>query len=107
MAPPLVTSGAALPSGGAAAPDFEVRLARSGQVVPVNKDQSVLDALVACGVAVAHSCQQGVCGTCVTRVLEGEPDHWDLYLTPEEQATGDRFMPCCSRSKSPVLVLDL
>lgn len=87
--------------------EFEVKLARSGRVIAVDTGQSVLEALQACGVEVATSCQQGVCGTCVTRVLEGEPDHWDMYLTPEEQAVGDRFMPCCSRSKSPLLVLDL
>jgi vanillate O-demethylase ferredoxin subunit len=48
-----------------------------------------------------------VCGTCLTRVLEGEPDHKDAYLTPEEQEKNDQFLPCCSRSKSPLLVLDL
>ncbi|HPU11378.1 MAG TPA: 2Fe-2S iron-sulfur cluster binding domain-containing protein, partial [Ottowia sp.] len=47
------------------------------------------------------------CGTCLTRVLEGEPDHKDFYLMPAEQAANDQFMPCCSRSKSPMLVLDL
>jgi vanillate O-demethylase ferredoxin subunit len=40
-------------------------------------------------------------------VLEGEPDHKDFYLTPAEQAANDQFMPCCSRSKSPMLVLEL
>ncbi len=87
--------------------DFSVKLARSGQVVPVLKDQSVVDALRAHGVEVITSCAQGVCGTCVTRVLEGEPDHWDMYLTPEEQAANDQFCPCVSRSKTPVLVIDL
>jgi vanillate O-demethylase ferredoxin subunit len=53
------------------------------------------------------SCEQGVCGTCLTRVLEGTPDHRDLYLTPEEQAANDQFTPCCSRAKSARLVLDL
>jgi vanillate O-demethylase ferredoxin subunit len=48
-----------------------------------------------------------VCGTCLTRVLDGVPDHRDLYLTPEEQATGDQFTPCCSRARSARLVLDL
>ena len=89
------------------AAEFEVKLARSGRTIPVDAGQSVLDALQAHGVEVATSCQQGVCGTCQTRVLEGEPDHWDMYLTPEEQAANDRFMPCISRSKSAVLVLDL
>ncbi|MBX3586691.1 MAG: 2Fe-2S iron-sulfur cluster binding domain-containing protein [Ramlibacter sp.] len=87
--------------------DFEIKLARSGRVIPVAPDQSVLDALLACGLDIATSCQQGVCGTCLTRVIEGEPDHWDMYLTPEEQAANDRFLPCCSRSKSPLLVIDL
>jgi vanillate O-demethylase ferredoxin subunit len=40
-------------------------------------------------------------------VIEGVPDHRDMYLTPEEQAAGDQFLPCCSRSKTPLLVLDL
>ena len=53
------------------------------------------------------SCEQGVCGTCITRVLEGEPDHRDLYFTDEEKAKNDQFTPCCSRSRSKVLVLDL
>jgi vanillate O-demethylase ferredoxin subunit len=48
-----------------------------------------------------------VCGTCLTRVLEGVPDHKDQYLTPEEQAANDQFTPCCSRARSALLVLDL
>ena len=86
---------------------FEVKLASSGRVVLVPKDQTVVQALAAAGVEIATSCEQGVCGTCLTRVLEGEPDHKDMYLTPEEQAANDQFTPCCSRSHSPLLVLDL
>jgi vanillate O-demethylase ferredoxin subunit len=40
-------------------------------------------------------------------VLAGEPDHLDSYLTDEERAANDQFLPCCSRAKSPLLVLDL
>jgi vanillate O-demethylase ferredoxin subunit len=40
-------------------------------------------------------------------VLEGVPDHKDVYFTADEQAANDRFTPCCSRSKSQRLVLDL
>mgnify|MGYP003347246210 CR=1 FL=1 len=86
---------------------FVVRLARSARDVPVVEGQSVLDALRDHGVELPASCHQGVCGTCLTRVLEGEPEHWDMYLTPEEQQANDRFTPCCSRSKTPVLVIDL
>ncbi len=86
---------------------FEVRLQRSQTVIAVAADQTVLQALSAAGVEISTSCEQGICGTCLTRVLEGEPDHRDMYMTPEEQDQNDQFTPCCSRSKSAVLVLDL
>lgn len=86
---------------------FEVQIASSGKIVVVPKDQTVLQALINVGISIPVSCEQGVCGTCLTRVLEGVPDHKDLYLTPDEQAVNDQFTPCCSRSKSPRLILDL
>ena len=86
---------------------FEVQLASSGRIVVVPKDKTVVQALAAAGVEVQTSCEQGVCGTCITRVLSGTPDHKDLYFTPEEHAANDQFTPCCSRAKSPRLVLDL
>ncbi len=86
---------------------FRVKLASSGRVIDVEREQTVVQALAANGVVVQTSCEQGVCGTCLTRVIEGEPDHRDQYLTPEEQAANDQFTPCCSRAKSPMLVLDL
>ena len=86
---------------------FEVELASSGRVVAVETGQSVVDALEQAGVLVPTSCRQGVCGTCLTRVLAGECDHRDLYLTPEEQASNSQFLPCVSRARSDRLKLDL
>ncbi|WP_020652771.1 PDR/VanB family oxidoreductase [Massilia niastensis] len=86
---------------------FDVRLASSGRVVTVPAGKTVLGVLAEQGIDIPYSCEEGVCGTCLTRVLEGTPDHRDLYLTEEEQAANDQFTPCCSRSKTPVLVLDL
>ena len=86
---------------------FDVRLVKSGRVVHVPADQTVVDALAAHGIEVPVSCLQGVCGTCLTRVLEGIPDHRDLFLTAQEQEANDQFTPCVSRSQSPVLLLDL
>lgn len=86
---------------------FEVCIASTGQTVRVPADRTVTQALADAGVEVPVSCEQGICGTCVTRVLDGEPDHRDLFLSPDEQARNDRFLPCCSRSKSKRLVLDL
>lgn len=86
---------------------FEVKLTSSGQTYRIPKDQTIVQALRAEGVEIMVSCEQGVCGTCITRVLEGVPDHRDCYLTDDERAANDQFTPCCSRSKTPLLVLDL
>lgn len=86
---------------------FEVKIASSGRTIAVPADKTVVQALAAQGIEVLTSCEQGVCGTCITRVLEGECDHRDMYFTDEEKAKNDQFTPCCSRAKSPVLVLDL
>ena len=86
---------------------FDVKLASSGQVLTVPKGRSVIQVLAEQGIEVPYSCEEGVCGTCVTRVLDGVPDHRDLYLTDEEHAANDQFTPCCSRARTPLLVLDL
>ncbi len=86
---------------------FEIKIASSGATFSVPADKTVHQVLEDNGINVMVSCEQGVCGTCLTRILEGVPDHRDLYLDPEEQGANDQFTPCCSRSKSKVLVLDL
>jgi vanillate O-demethylase ferredoxin subunit len=86
---------------------FQVRIASSGATIDVPPECTVVQALAANGVELITSCEQGVCGTCLTRVIAGEPEHFDSYLTDEERAANDQFLPCCSRAKSPLLVLDL
>lgn len=86
---------------------FEVELTRSGQTITVGPEQTIVQALAAIGVEVEVSCEQGICGTCLCDVVEGIPDHRDSFLTEEERADNDQMMLCCSRSKSPRLVLDL
>ncbi len=86
---------------------FEVQLKSTGAAYTIPVGVTVMKVLQDAGVFVPASCEQGVCGTCLTRVLEGVPDHRDQYLTEEEQAANDQFTPCCSRSKTPTLLLDL
>jgi vanillate O-demethylase ferredoxin subunit len=86
---------------------FEVELHRSGRTIFVAADKSAASALSEAGVDIPLSCEQGVCGTCLTRVLEGIPEHRDFYLTDEEHLRNDRFTPCCSRSQTPRLLVDL
>ena len=86
---------------------FEVELTLSGLTVTVPPEKSILDAVEDAGVPVLSSCQEGTCGTCETPVLEGEVDHRDSLLTPEEQAANDTMFICVSRAACPKLVLEL
>jgi vanillate O-demethylase ferredoxin subunit len=86
---------------------FAVRLARSNRCVNVGAHQSVAEALIEAGIPLPTSCEQGVCGTCLTVILDGIPEHRDSFLTSEERVSNRHFLPCCSRSHSPVLTLDL
>jgi tetrachlorobenzoquinone reductase len=86
---------------------FEVKLAQSKRTIQVEAGKTILNALLDAGIAVNYACTEGVCGTCETRVIEGVPDHRDLFLSKEEQATNKTMMICCSGAKSGTLVLDL
>ncbi|HEY9279577.1 MAG TPA: PDR/VanB family oxidoreductase [Eoetvoesiella sp.] len=86
---------------------FQVKVSSTGQIFTVAPGSTITKVLEEHGVFIPVSCEEGVCGTCLTGVLEGRPDHRDLYLTDEERAKNDQFTPCCSRSKSAMLVLDL
>lgn len=86
---------------------FDVRIASSGELVHVPADLSVIEALAEHGIEIASSCNEGTCGTCLTRVLQGEIEHRDMLLTDEERRRNDQFTPCCSRARCGELVLDL
>ena len=86
---------------------FTVELARSGVVIDVPDDRSVLDAVRAAGVDAPSSCEMEICGTCETKVLAGTVDHRDELLTDAEKAQGTTMMICVSRAACPRLVLDL
>jgi len=87
--------------------EFEVQIASTGKVFVIPADKPITEVLLSHGVEIPMSCEQGVCGTCITRVLEGEPEHLDAFLTNEERAKNDQMLPCCSRSRGRKLVLEL
>jgi vanillate O-demethylase ferredoxin subunit len=86
---------------------FEVVAERSGKIIMVEAGETILQALAKEGIEIEMSCEQGVCGTCMCDVIEGEPDHRDVYFTDEEKASNEQVLVCCSRSKTPRLVLDI
>jgi vanillate O-demethylase ferredoxin subunit len=95
-----------LASSGPRAP-FEIKLARTQAVYQVPAEKTILEVLAEHGIAITTSCGQGVCGTCITGVLEGEPDHRDAFLSDKERKACDKMMLCVSRAKSERLTLDL
>lgn len=86
---------------------FAVKLARSGRTVHVPPELSIATALAMAGVDVETACEQGVCRTCLTRVVAGEPDHRDAVLSPLERERGDRMLICVSRAAGDEITLDL
>lgn len=84
---------------------FEIVIKSSGEVIEVPADQTIVEVLHAKGIYVETSCEEGICATCLTRYLEGEPEHRDSVLDDTERA--EWMTICCSRAKSRRLVLDL
>ena len=86
---------------------FIVELARSKRELTIPPGKSILQAVREAGIQVPHSCEEGVCGACETRVISGTPDHRDSILTDSERKESATMMICCSGSKTPRLVLDI
>ncbi|WP_342723497.1 PDR/VanB family oxidoreductase [Bradyrhizobium sp. B097] len=86
---------------------FTVIASRSGRRLTVTGEKSIAAVLEENGISVNLSCEQGICGTCLTRVLKGQPEHRDSFQTAAEKLTNDRIAICCSRSLSDEIVLEI
>ena len=91
----------------AGAAPFEIRLARSGKTFQVPAQETIAAVLIGNGIDIPLSCEQGICGTCLVRVIAGVPDHRDTYLSADEHARNEEMTLCCSRSYTPLLEIDL
>lgn len=86
---------------------FVVELARSRRTLTVPPGKSILHVLREAGLSVLSSCEEGVCGACEVKVLEGVPDHRDAVLSSSERKQGKSMMICCSGALTDRLALDL
>ncbi|GAA2534730.1 PDR/VanB family oxidoreductase [Winogradskya humida] len=86
---------------------FTLRLERSGVELAVPSGRSALEVVTEAGIDVLSDCEEGICGSCETRVLTGEVDHRDYVLTAAEKAGNSCMMLCVSRALGPRLVVDL
>ncbi|WP_169799191.1 PDR/VanB family oxidoreductase [Nocardioides jensenii] len=101
----LFTAEASLDAAGER--EFDVHLVRSGITLRVAPDRSVLESIVAAGIDVERDCEVGICGTCITGVIEGCIDHRDHVLDDQQCQSGTSMTICVSRSLGDSLVLDL
>jgi len=102
---PASAPASAAPAPTAPAGSFEVLLARRGIRVQVQPDETIVHALETAGLQVPTSCLSGLCGACKTDYLEGDVEHHDYLLSDEDHQ--HCMTLCVSRSRSPLLVLDL
>lgn len=86
---------------------FEIELARSALTLNVPAGKTVLQILRDNGIEMPSSCEQGACGTCIVKVLAGQPDHQDVYLNDSEKKRGDKMLTCISRALSNKITLDI
>lgn len=86
---------------------FTVVLARSGAEVAVTPGTSILQALLDANADVMYSCEQGICGACEVKVINGAPVHCDTVRSAEEHGRRQTMMICCSSASSSRLVLDI
>ncbi|HEX9396464.1 MAG TPA: PDR/VanB family oxidoreductase [Burkholderiales bacterium] len=86
---------------------FEIAVASTGSCYRVPADKSIVQVLAENGIDIPVSCEQGVCGTCLTGVVDGVPDHRDVFLTDEERRAGKRMLLCVSRARTPRITLAL
>ena len=95
------------PLGGAATSNeaFQVRVRSTGKVLDIPPGASIADVLKANGCALETDCNEGYCGTCITRYVAGNVDHRDTVLSEAERKT--YLMVCCSRSPGGLVELDL
>jgi ferredoxin-NADP reductase len=79
----------------------------TGEEFEIPPDRSILSVLVENGIEVFKSCEEGVCGSCVSGVLDGVPDHRDSCLSATDRAAGDQMALCVSRARTPRLTIEL
>lgn len=87
---------------------FSVTLASTGERWLVPPHKTIAQVLQENGVAVPLSCEMGICGACLTPVVEGMIDHRDsVQSAAEKSASTQQIALCCSRSRSANLCIDL
>ncbi len=83
---------------------IKIRLRQSDMAVHVAPGTTILDALLDAGVWAPFECRRGVCGSCLTEVVAGDPLHRDSL---DASVRGSAMCTCVSWASGGALELDL
>lgn len=87
-------------------PDHQVRIEPHGRTLRVAAGQALLEAALAAGLNLPHSCKSGHCGSCRARLREGAiryPHGLPLGISPEQAQAGEVLL-CQARAESDLTV---
>lgn len=85
---------------------YQLQILPVGLSCPLLPEQTVLDAALADGLMLKHSCRTGTCGSCKGQVLSGEVEHGDSpleVLSAAERARGLALF-CCATARSDLVI---
>jgi ferredoxin len=83
---------------------FQLQIAPGRTVLAVRAGQTLLDAAIEAGIPLAHSCQNGYCGSCRARLLSGDIEYpsGQRVSSPDGAAQAPEIMLCIARARSDV-----
>lgn len=79
----------------------------TGEEFEIPADRSIVSVLDENGIEVFTSCEEGICGSCVSGVLDGIPEHRDSCLSAADRTANDQMALCVSRARTPRLKIEL
>jgi ferredoxin len=81
---------------------FMVEIKKSGKMLMVEEEKTLLQTIRESGLEVDSSCEAGNCGTCRVEVCEGKVDHRGSGLGEEDKATA--MLSCVSRGIGRIVI---
>lgn len=81
---------------------FTVEVKKTGQVLAVDGEKTLLETIREAGLEVDSSCETGNCGTCRVEVCQGRVDHRGSGLGGENKANA--MLSCVSRGIGHIVI---
>lgn len=83
-----------------------ITLQPAGRSFDVEDDEPILAAAIRQGIGMPYGCRDGACGSCKSRLLQGQVVHGphQLKALPQAEAEAGLILTCCARATSDCVV---